>query len=167
MNHVITPLACWVLCELSCLLHELGHAAGDRMGGSRALWRIIVGSGPKLLELGRIRFRLIPVGGYYLPESGEDPAKGMIPMLAGGPTASLLLTLLFGALRFFVFTSAGAENSLLDLRELSSFVFLWNLFQFLFTAIPMRYRVVCPGLDSDGRQILTLLRERKDDKKAQ
>ena len=82
-------------------------------------------------------------------------------------TASLLLTLLFGALRFFVFTSAGAENSLLDLRELSSFVFLWNLFQFLFTAIPMRYRVVCPGLDSDGRQILTLLRERKDDKKAQ
>ena len=162
MKSTVTMLVCWLLGELSCLLHELGHAAGDRIGGSHSPWSIYVGSGPALLRIGRLRFRLIPVGGYYIPEVEQTSTKGAILMLAGGPLVSLLLTLLFGILRFLVFPSAAAENSLIDLHDLSAFFFLWNLFQFLSTAIPMRYHIVCPGLDSDGKQILTLLRTRRN-----
>lgn len=158
MQYVITALACWLLCELSCLLHELGHAAGDRIGGNHAPWKIRVGSGPRLLEIGRFCFFLIPAGGYYLPEYEDDSKKQKLLMLAGGPLVSLLLTLLFGVLRFFVFPDAASESALLDLRYASAFVFLGNLFQFLFTALPMRYRLVCPGLESDGKKLLALLR---------
>ena len=82
-------------------------------------------------------------------------------MLAGGPAASLLLTLLFGVLRFGFFQTPAGDAALIDLRYLFSFVFLANLFQFFSTALPMRYRVVCAGLDSDGKQILNLLRDKE------
>ena len=161
MQNVITVLVCWLLCELCCLIHELGHAIGHRIGGGRAPWIILVGSGPLLLKVGRFRFSLIPAGGFYCPESEDVSAKEQLLMLAGGPLTSLLLTLVFGVLRFGVFQGAAVEPDLMDFRYLSAFVFMCNLSQFFFTAVPMRYHVVCCGHDSDGKKILTLLRRNR------
>jgi hypothetical protein len=41
---------------------------------------------------------------------------------------------------------------------LVTFLLGFNFFQFLFTALPIRYRVVCRGMISDGRQIVRVLR---------
>ena len=47
------------------------------------------------------------------------------------------------------------------LFPVSRFLMFFNFFQFLFTAVPMRYRVVCRGLDSDGLQIVRTLKHEK------
>ena len=41
------------------------------------------------------------------------------------------------------------------------FLLYFNFFQFLFTAIPMRYRVICRGFESDGLQIIHILKHNK------
>ena len=159
-----TALLIWLLCTLSVLLHELGHACTFRLGGGKGSWKFLVGSGPQLFDTARLRLHLIPAGGYFAPLDDEEPRtrKGKLWMLLGGPLASLLLTLLFGVLRFAVFGSAGPEQAAGGLVYVSTFLLYFNFFQFFFTALPLRYRLVCRGLDSDGRQILRLLRQRKE-----
>ena len=44
------------------------------------------------------------------------------------------------------------------LLSVSAFLLYFNFFQFLFTVIPMRYRVICRGHESEGLQIVHVLR---------
>ena len=44
----------------------------------------------------------------------------------------------------------------------SAFLLIFNLFQFLFTVIPVRYRVVCKGTVSDGLQFVHVLKQKGD-----
>lgn len=153
----------WILFLLSVLLHELGHALGFRIGAGKKSWKIIAGSGKEILHTERLSFRLFPVGGFFLPDDADEPGtrKGKLLTYAGGPLVSLLLTVLFFVLRFSVLRSADQTNpTIWALSMLCSALLCFNFFQFLLTALPIRYRVVCKGLRSDGKQFFHALRNK-------
>ncbi len=76
---------------------------------------------------------------------------------------SLLLTVLFGILRFCFFGSDPPGSVLHEiLFPVSNFLFFFNFFQFFFTVIPMRYKVVCRGHESDGLQLVHVLKNEND-----
>ena len=161
MVYFVRILAIWLLCLLSVFLHELGHALGYRMSAGKAGWKVIAGSGPRMISASRFDFRIIPVGGYFVPGEEPETDKGKIMMLAGGPTVSLLLTVLFGLARSWIIGSLQPESSICEiLFPVSSFLLFFNFFQFLFTAIPVRYRIVCRGFESDGLQTVHVLKHR-------
>jgi len=83
-------------------------------------------------------------------------------MLAGGPVVSLLQAVLYWAVCFCIFSFVQSESSLWEiLFSTSKFLVFFNFFQFLFTVIPTRYRVVCKGFESDGLQIIHVLKNKK------
>lgn len=156
-------LLIWLLCLLSVLLHELGHALGYRISAGKAGWKVIAGSGPVIISTAKYIFRFIPAGGYFVPEEEPETDKGKILMLAGGPLVSLLLTVLFVIIRICVFRFIQPESSLCEiLLQVSSFLLFFNFFQCIFTVIPIRYRIVCRGFESDGLQIFHVLKHKKE-----
>ena len=161
MDYVIKIILIWVLCLLCVLLHEMGHAWGYRISTGKSRWKVIVGSGPEFLNISNYAFCLIPAGGYFLPEEELETDKEKIMTCAGGPLASLLQAVLYGILVFCVVRFGQPESSVYEiLLEVFTFVMYFNFFQFLFTIIPMRYRVVCRGYESDGKQILRALKNK-------
>ena len=162
MYSFVRILLIWLLCLLSVLRHELGHALGYQISTGKAEWKVIAGSGPEIISTPRFIFCFIPAGGYFVPEEETKTNKEKIMMLAGGPFVSLLLTVLYGIIRFCIFSFIQSESSLFKiLFPLSNFLLYFNFFQFIFTAIPIRYRVVCRGLESDGLQIVHVLKQKK------
>ena len=163
MYDCVRILLIWLLCLLSVLFHELGHAAGYRISTEKADWKVIVGSGPRMIAISKYTFCLIPAGGYFIPEEEPETNKAEIITLAGGPFASLLQAVLYGVVRFCILEFAQSESSLHEiLLSVSTFLLYFNFFQFLFTIIPMRYRIVCRGLKSDGMQIVHLLKHKEN-----
>lgn len=159
MYYFIGILLIWTLCLMSVLLHELGHALGYRLSGGKAGWKVIAGSGPGVIGKSKYIFRLIPAGGYFIPEGEPETKKAKVFMLAGGPFLSLLLAVLYGIIHSCIPKLVQPGNGLYEiLLQVSAFLLYFNLFQFLFTAIPVRYRVVCKGLESDGLQIAHALK---------
>lgn len=162
MYHFVRILLIWFLCLISVLFHELGHALGYRISGGKAGWRVIAGSGPEIIETSKYIFCLIPAGGYFLPEEETKTNKEKLMMLAGGPVVSLLQAVLYWAVCFCFFSFVQPESSLWEiLFPTSKFLVFYNFFQFLFTVIPIRYRVVCRGFESDGLQIVHVLKNKK------
>ena len=163
LYNVAGILLIWILCFLSVFLHELGHALGYRIGGGEAEWKIRAGSGPKIRSTAKFIFCLLPVGGYFDPRAKLGTTKEKLAMLAGGPLVTLLL-----AAVFYVFSDSLAwiMNSESVLYEILFPVFLflifYNFFLFLFSAVPMRYKVVCKGLESDGLQIVRVLKHKEN-----
>ena len=152
-------LLIWLLCLLSVFLHELGHALGYQFSTGKAKWKVIAGSGPRMFGTSRYIFCLIPAGGYFIPgeEAGTNRAK--IITLAGGPCVSLMQGILYGIIHFcipeFVQSGSGLHEILLSV---SALLFYFNFGQFLFTVIPIRYKIICKGLKSDGLQIIHAIR---------
>lgn len=162
MVYFVRILLIWLLCLISVLLHELGHALGYRISGGKAGWKVIAGSGPEIIGTSKFVFRLIPVGGYFVPEEDTKTNKEKIIMLAGGPFVSLLQAVLYWAICFCVFRFVQPESSLCEiLLPTSKFLAFYNFFLFLHTVIPIRYRVVCRGFESDGLQIVHVLKHKK------
>ena len=162
MYDVVRILLIWILCFLSVLLHELGHAMGYRVAGGIAEWKIRAGSGPKILSTKKFVFCLMPVGGYFNPREELGTKKGKFVTLAGGPVMSMLLTALFCACYFCFSRFMDPENALCTvLFPAFRFLMFFNFFQFLLTVFPMRYNVVCRGLESDGLQIVHVLKNKK------
>ncbi len=163
---VIVPLV-WLLCLLSVLFHELGHALGYRISGGKAEWKVGVGSGPRLFSVSGFTFRLIPAGGCFVPEEEAKTKKEKIMMYAGGPFISLLQAVLYWILYFCISGRIQPGSSLSEiLLPVTSFLLYFNFFQFLFTVIPMRYRVVCRGFESDGLQIIHALKHKNSQDEA-
>ena len=164
--YFIRILLVWLLCLFSVLLHELGHALGYRLSGGKAGWKVIVGSGPKMFSIRRFNFCCIPAGGYFYPVEELEPTRKTIMTYAGGPFLSLLQAVLYGIIHFCIPDFIQPGSSLYEiLHPASAFRFYFNFFQFLFTVIPMRYRVVCRGFESDGLQIVNLLKHLKTQKR--
>ena len=162
MYHFVRILLIWFLCLISVLFHELGHALGYRISGGKAGWRVIAGSGPEIIETSKYIFCLIPAGGYFLPDEETRTNKEKLMMFAGGPVVSLLQAVLYWAVCFCIFSFVQPESSLWEiLFPTSKFLVFYNFFQFLFTVIPIRYRVVCRGFESDGLQIVHVLKNNK------
>ena len=162
MYHFVRILLIWFLCLISVLFHELGHALGYRISGGKAGWTVIAGSGPEIIETSKYIFCLIPAGGYFLPEEETKTNKEKLMMLAGGPVVSLLQAVLYWAVCFCIISFVQPESSLWEiLFPTSKFLVFYNFFQFLFTVIPIRYRVVCRGFESDGLQIVHALKNNK------
>ena len=162
MYHFARLLLIWFFCLISVLLHELGHALGYRISGGKAGWRVIAGSGPEIIETSKYIFCLIPAGGYFIPEEETKTNKEKLMMLAGGPVVSLLQAVLYWAVCFCIFSFVQPESSLWEIQfPTSKFLVFYNFFQFLFTVIPIRYRVVCRGFESDGLQIVHVLKNKK------
>ncbi len=149
----------WLLCLLSVLIHELGHALGYRISAGKAEWKVIAGSGPRIIGKSKVVFCLIPAGGYFIPREEPETKKAKIFMLAGGPFLSLLQAGLYGLIHFSApgFVQPGS-NLYEILLPVSAFLLYFNFFQFLFTVIPVRYRVICRGHESDGLQIVHVLK---------
>ena len=162
MHDIIRILLIWLLCLLSVLLHELGHALGYRISGGEAGWKVSVGSGPRIIGTPRFVFRLIPAGGYFIPEEEPETNRDQVMMFAGGPLVSLMLTVLYWIISSCIIRFIQSESALYDiLLPVSNFLFYYNFFQFLFTVIPIRYRIVCRGFESDGLQIINVIRGNK------
>ena len=159
MHYFVRIILIWLLCLLSVLLHELGHALGYRISAGKAGWKVIAGSGPRMIGGSKFIFCLIPAGGYFIPEKEPETKKAKIITLAGGPLLSLLLAGLYGLMHFCVPRFLQAGSGLYEiLLPVSAFLLYFNFFQFLFTAVPVRYRVICRGLESDGLRIVHALK---------
>ena len=166
LYYFVRIILIWLLCLFSVLLHELGHALGYRLSGGKAGWKVIVGSGSKLFSIRQLTFCWFPAGGYFYPEEELEPTGKTIMTYAGGPFLSLLQAVLYGIIHFCIPDFVQPGSSLYEiLRPASAFLFYFNFFQFLFTVIPMRYRVVCRGFESDGLQIVNLLKHLKTQKR--
>ena len=162
MDYVVRIPLIWLLCLLSVLFHELGHALGCRIFAGKAGWKIRAGSGAEILRTANCTFCLIPAGGYFAPEEEPGTKKAKLAMFAGGPLVSLLLAALFCICRFCFFRFAEPGSGLHETGiPVSDFLLYFNLFQFFFTAVPMRYRIVCRGVESDGLQMVHILKHGK------
>jgi hypothetical protein len=162
MYDVVSIFLIWFLCLLSVLLHELGHALGYWISRGKTEWKICAGSGPEILSTAKYSFCLLPVGGYFNPSEGPGTRKAKIVTFTGGPVVSLLMTVLYCACCFCFVRFMDPENTLYELLfPVSRFLVFFNFFQFLFTILPIRYRVVCRGLESDGLQIVHALKHEK------
>ena len=161
MYNAVRIVLIWLLCFLSVLLHELSHALGYRMTGGKAGWKIRAGSGPRILRTAKFTFCLLPVGGYFDPREELRTKKAKLATLAGGPVVSLLLAALFCACCYCLAMFMDPESTRYEiLFPVSRFLLFFNFFLFIFTAVPMRYRVVCRGSESDGSQIVQVLRKK-------
>lgn len=98
MNYILAIL----LIDLVILAHEYGHFLAAKLMAI-PVERFSIGFGPKLWSFHRgateYRISLFPIGGYLLPEVKDDTQFFKLPVLkriilaAGGPIASVLLTL--------------------------------------------------------------------------
>ena len=154
-------LLIWLLCLLSVFLHELGHALGYRISTGKVKWKVIAGSGPRMFGTSSYILCLIPAGGYFIPGEEAGTEKAKIITLAGGPCISLMQAILYGVIHFCTLKFVQSGSTLYEiLLSISAFLLYFNFFQFLFTVIPIRYRIICKGLESDGLQIFHVMREK-------
>ena len=159
MYDLVRILLIWLISLLSVLFHELGHALGYRISTGKAKWKVIAGSGPRMIGTSKLIFCVIPAGGYFIPEEEPKTNKAKIITLAGGPFVSLLQAILYGIIRFCILAFVRPESSFHGiLLPGATFLLYFNFFQFIFTIIPIRYRVVCRGFESDGLQIVHVLK---------
>lgn len=140
-----------VLVVMVLAVHEAGHLAGGMGRGMRFLLFIAGPFGLVRTQEG-IRFRwffnLGTLGGLAaaLPDPGRTLRTQLVPMIAGGPLASLLLAL------------AGMGLFLLSDGRLAAYGLVTMLLSaaiFLVTAAPFR----AGGFMSDGMQLLQLRRD--------
>ncbi len=139
-----------LLTILAVALHEAGHIVGGRFAGFRFMLYIV---GPLRVarEADGIRVglnRSLNMGGglaLMLPPDGIASPGALARFIAGGPIASVLATLLFGA-------AAALAGPGTDLRMFLVIGLATNAGISLGSLLPTRVG----GFDSDGRQLLDL-----------
>jgi len=156
LTHSVGALSGWdclvfpALFLLVIAIHELGHLLGGLSQGMRFLLLIF---GPFQWNATKdgVRFRWVTnlglMGGVAatLPVRMDNLRQQLIPMIAGGPLASLLLATLAGLLSVSVTGRIAGYAAIVALLSLAIFVA---------TAIPFR----AGGFMSDGMQLLEVRR---------
>lgn len=152
--------------SLALFIHELGHALTIILQNEKAKVEVYLGSSNKekklKLSLGRITCYLtITLYAFTRTLNWKElpptTFKQRVSVLLGGPVASLFG---FAALYFIShFFSGVAENILISLASASFFLFATPL-------IPFNYPLFLGGGQSDGLQILNLIKENRKQAKA-
>jgi len=143
-------LALPVLFLLVIAVHELGHLTGGLASGMKFLL-LIFGPFQWSATPEGVRFRWVTnlglMGGIAatMPVKMDNLRNQLLPMIAGGPLASLGLTVLAGAI---------ASSSTGRMAGYAAIVTLLSAAIFLVTAIPFR----AGGFMSDGMQLVEVLR---------
>jgi hypothetical protein len=144
------------LVYVSIVAHELGHAlAGWAMGFTITSFGLGIGRPFAVLSLGRTRFYLgitKPLQGltFGLPPVFYPPRRTMVPFLAGGIIANILL--LVGALALCRWVPSG--------RSLWLTAAVANAFLAIPSLIPFQFKIGKASLRNDGRLIVQTLRDR-------
>lgn len=155
---IVLVLIAWIVFSLIMVIHETGHLIGYMLctKNKSANWHIVVGRGKQLLRIKRLTICLIPFAGFFQlaePDAHVTKKTALIT-LAGGPIASLLMTIVLFALhnsRFAVLSDS-----------ISNFIVLLSFYQFVCTIIPLRYPAwLCAIPESDGLKIMRLLKKSK------
>ena len=155
-------LLLWCAALASVFVHEMGHAAGHRLAGGGKNWSVVLGSGGNLCRIGKFRINRLPVGGVFQPAPERQTAAKMqrLSMLAGGPLASMLLTVFLVLMKTGLGKGAPGFFAAEALDAFFRFSIIYNFSMLMAALLPFRYGFgVCRGLESDGRQILALLRD--------
>ena len=161
---VLFACALWVLCFLSTLLHEVGHALGYLIATGDGRGHIRVGSGRVLLSTQGLTVKLLPFDGCFVPSDTNriDSRAKAIMVLAGGPAASLLVVvaLLLAKLGGTSLRSDIIASSALE--SLASSALSINLFMLILSVIPAHYFYgEVRGMETDGLQIVNALKDKE------
>lgn len=156
--------AVWLLSFLSMFLHEFGHAAGYMIATGDKNWHIRVGWGKQFLNTKQLTINLLVFDGFFTPSDNKVDTKAKYIMtLLGGPVFSLLLVIVFGALRFsgHSFQSDFFADGTIEFF-LNTALYI-NLFILLFSVAPARYFYgEVKGLETDGLQIIHAIKKHDD-----
>ena len=160
----ISVCVLWILCFLSTLMHEMGHALGYMLATGDRHWHIRVGSGKKLLDTRRLTVKLLPFDGCFTPLHTDaiDTDAKLIAMLAGGPIASLVAVLgLLLLQRGAMLVDSGIIAPSAAELFVNSALFI-NVFTLVLSVIPTHYfHGEVRGMETDGLQILNAIRGRQ------
>ncbi len=126
-------------------------------------WNIAIGKGIPIIKLKKFTVRVLPATGFFNCTPKYKGSKFQyIMMFLGGPLANLLSIALLIFLSHIIKANEptlGQQNFAWFLR----FAFWAHVFQFIFTAIPMKYSFgPYKGYISDGMRILKKAREKSN-----
>lgn len=138
---------------LSVALHELGHVVAGKVAGFRFVFMLfwpvqITRKGENGLRV-KLRFRTgLGLGGMagMVPKDGLDLRKAYLTLLAGGPLASLLVSVVTGAIAISLGLGKSLPGSIFWIIGLTS------LLLFFLTIVPSN----AGGYLSDGAAIMLL-----------
>lgn len=155
----------FVLCPISLLIHEIGHALGIVIADKNAVAQVYMGSASEdnkfRLKVGRIHLYLtLAFSGFCSFANEQQPISNRqrLLMLTGGPVMSLLTCLLLLSLSYWFWSVGNVELS--SWFENVGFI---NFIIFILTVLPYKYPSFMKhlgGFPTDGLQILKLLRNR-------
>ena len=155
LNILLLLLLIWICMFLVNLVHEMGHSLMYRIFFREKDWNITIGEGRTIIKLKKFTVRIFPISGYYNYESKYEGSKFQRIMVhLGGPLANVFfIVLLIFLLQIITANELTFEEK--NLVWFLKFTFWFNVFQFVFTAIPMKYSSwPYVGCMSDGMQIL-------------
>lgn len=94
--------ALWVICLISVLFHEFGHALAYMLATGDRNWRIQVGQGKCLLDTKVLTVNVLVIDGFFEPADYKaDYSKAQLVMtLSGGPIMTFLLVIGLAGLVF-------------------------------------------------------------------
>jgi len=143
-------------------MHEFAHALMYAITYQKNDWLIRLGEGKKITTIVRIDFHQLPTTGYCKWGSYDSMYKIRNFMcLIAGPLISLLLVIVIFLMNKYVQNQA-ISSVYLNFEWVLGFGFWYNLYSFVFTLLPTRYQTgFNKGRDSDGLQILTLMKLKK------
>lgn len=155
LNILLLLLLIWICMFLSMLVHEMGHVLMYRIFFREKDWNITIGVGRTIIKFKKFTVRIFPISGYYNYESKDNGSKfKRIMMYLGGP----LVNLLFIVLLRFLLQMITANKLTFEQKNLVwflTFTFWFHVFQFVSSAVPMRYSFwPYEGYMSDGMEIL-------------
>ena len=165
IESILCVFVLWALSFLSTVLHEMGHALGYMIATGDRNGHIRVGSGKKLLSIGRLTVKLLPFDGCFTPpeEHKIDTKAKLITTLAGGPFVSLLLVI---GLLLLKLKGISLHSEIIAPSAVEFFLscaLSINLFILTLSLLPAHYfHGEMKGMETDGLQILHAIRRKAE-----
>lgn len=148
-----------IVFQLTTIIHELGHAIPARIfSKDKVTIYLGVSNSKRNFYIGDLQVVLRgfhPFTGFALWNGDKLTRRGKVLSTLGGPLTSLIV-----GIGLFLLTG---KLSNINLNNLFTFMSYYNLFQFIVTAIPIKYPTwwgAYGGVTSDGYKALAILKEK-------